>query len=109
MAEKTKGRKRHIVPDIMGNLIFVIDHRANIHATKSGFLPAIDAFYKYPSFQAFCADMGYRGYRKTFVNDIKRMINKRVDISGESLQNLKHNLDGGEWSGHYHGSIILEN
>lgn len=62
----------------MGNLLSVIVHRANIHDTKSGFLPAIDAFYKYPSIQAFCADMGYR---KTFVNDIKRMINKRVDIS----------------------------
>lgn len=62
----------------MGNLLSVIVHRANIHDTKSGFLPAIKAFDKYPTLQAFCADMGYR---KTFVDDIKRLINKSVDIS----------------------------
>ena len=32
--KKTKGRKRHIVIDSLGNLIQVIVHAANIHDTK---------------------------------------------------------------------------
>ena len=47
--EKTKGRKRHIVVDTMGNLLTVVVHAANIHDTKSGILAARDAFVKYPS------------------------------------------------------------
>ena len=35
-AEKTKGRKRHIVTDTMGNLFCVHVHAANIHDTKGG-------------------------------------------------------------------------
>ena len=34
--KKTKGRKRHIVVDTMGNLVQVIVHAANIHDTKAG-------------------------------------------------------------------------
>ena len=33
---KTKGRKRHIVTDMMGNILAVIIHAANIHDTVSG-------------------------------------------------------------------------
>lgn len=36
---KTKGRKRYIVVDVMGNLLSVIVHAANIHDTKAGILP----------------------------------------------------------------------
>jgi len=39
-----KGRKRHIVVDIMGNLLAVIVHAANIHDTKAGINPARQAF-----------------------------------------------------------------
>ena len=38
--EKTKGRKRHIVVDIIGNLLSVVVHAANIHDTKSGIFAA---------------------------------------------------------------------
>ena len=38
--KKVKGRKRHIVVDIMGNLLSVVVHAANIHDTKSGINPA---------------------------------------------------------------------
>ena len=41
--KKTKGRKRHIVTDTMGNLLAVVVHAANIHDTKSGILAARDA------------------------------------------------------------------
>ena len=32
--EKTKGLKRHIVIDIVGNILSVVVHSANIHDTK---------------------------------------------------------------------------
>jgi hypothetical protein len=38
--KKIKGRKRHIVVDIMGNLLAICVHAANIHDTKSGIIPA---------------------------------------------------------------------
>ena len=78
MVEKTEGRKRHIVVDIMGNLLAVVVHAANIHDTKSGILAAKDAFEKYPSIQRFCADAGYR---KTFEQDVSQELRLGVDIS----------------------------
>ncbi len=44
--------------DIMGNLLAVVVHAANIHDIKSGILAARKAFEKYPSIQCFCADAG---------------------------------------------------
>ncbi len=64
--------------DIMGNLLAVVVHAANIHDTKSGIQPARKAFEKYPSIQCFCADAGYR---KTFEQDISRELGLGVDIS----------------------------
>ena len=74
----TKGRKRHIVVDTMGNLLAVVVHAANIHNTKAGILAARDAYRKYPSIQRFCADAGYR---KTFEQDISSELGLDVDIS----------------------------
>lgn len=62
----------------MGHLLAVVVHPANIHDTKSGIVPALEALWKYPSLEAFCADMGYR---KTFVNDVRTISERRVDIS----------------------------
>ena len=75
--KKTKGRKRHIVVDTMGNLLAVVVHAANIHDTKSGILAARKAFEKYPSIQRFCADAGYR---KTFEQDVSQELGLGVDI-----------------------------
>ncbi len=75
---KTKGRKRHIVVDTMGNLLAVVVHAANIHDTKAGILAGRDAYRKYPSIQRFCADAGYR---KTFEQDISGELGLGVDIS----------------------------
>lgn len=47
--KKTKGRKRDIVVDTMGNLLAVIVHAANIHDTKSGIPVAERAIGKHPS------------------------------------------------------------
>ena len=76
--KKTKGRKRHIVVDVLGCLLSVNVHAANVHDTKSGIVVAKQAFKKYSSIKKFCADAGYRG---TFVNDIKNQISLDVDIS----------------------------
>jgi len=76
--EKTKGRKRHIVVDVLGCLLSVVVHAANIYDTKSGISAAKQAYKRYPSIQKFCADAGYRG---TFVSDVKEQLGLDVDIS----------------------------
>jgi len=76
--EKTKGRKRHIVVDIMGNLLAVVVHAANIHDTKSGIKPAKRAFEKYPAIKKFCGD---DGYHKSFEEDVSSQLGLSVDIS----------------------------
>ena len=53
-------------------------HRANLHDTKTGIFPAIQACRKYPTIKAFCADAGYRG---TFVTNIQSILDLSVDIS----------------------------
>jgi len=76
--KKVKGRKRHIVVDIMGNLLSVVVHAANIHDTKSGINPARKAFKKYPTIKKFCGD---EGYRKSFEEDVLFELGLGVDIS----------------------------
>ena len=76
--EKTKGRKRHIVTDTMGNLLCIRVHAANIHDTKGGIYTFEKALYRYPTIQAGCADGGYRG---TFRNTFDEFHNIRIDIS----------------------------
>ena len=49
MEKKTKGRKRHIVVDVLGCLLSVNVHAAIVHDTKSGIIVAKQAFEKYPS------------------------------------------------------------
>ena len=78
MGEKTKGRKRHIVTDTMGNILSVHVHAANIHDTKGGVYTFEKALYRYPTIQAGCADGGYRG---TFKNTFEGFHNIRIDIS----------------------------
>ena len=78
MVEKTKGRKRHIVADTLGNLLAVVVHAANIHDTKAGIMPAKQACKRYPSIERFCADAGYRG---TFTFDASQTLGRGVDIS----------------------------
>ena len=84
--KKIKGRKRHIVVDIMGNLLAVNVHAANIHDTKSGLVPATQALVNYPTIKKFCADGGYAG---TFVENMKQKHNMDVDVVKRS--------DTGEW------------
>ena len=63
--------------DIMGNLLAVIVHAANIHDTVAG-CDVIDlALAKYPLIKGVCADAGYR---KTFKEHAEK-IGLKVDIS----------------------------
>ena len=79
--KKIKGRKRHIATDVMGNLLYVDVHAANIHDTKSGFYAALGAYTIYPTIKGFCGDAGYRG---TFVEEVE-------DVSGLSVDIVKRN------------------
>ena len=76
--KKTKGIKRHIAVDTMGNLLKIVVHEANIHDTKAGILVAKPTYEKYPTIKKFCADAGYRG---TFVDDCMNELSIGVDIS----------------------------
>jgi putative transposase len=76
--KKVKGRKRHTVVDVMGNLLAVAVHAANTHDTKSGINPAKKAFRKYPTIKRFCGD---DGYRKTFEIEVLDQLGLVVDIS----------------------------
>lgn len=75
--KKVKGRKHHIVTDIMGNLLHVVVHAANIHDTKSGGEVIKEAIEKYPSMKGVCGDAGYR---KTFEEEAGKL-GLTVDIS----------------------------
>jgi len=76
--KKVKGRKRHIVTDVMGNLLSVVVHAANIHDTKSGINPARKAFERYPTIEKFCGD---NGYRKSFEEAVMLEFGLGVEIS----------------------------
>jgi putative transposase len=73
MAEKkVKGRKRHIVTDICGNILAVVVHAANIHDTVGGCRVFGEALWKYPSIKGVSADEGYRKTFEQFVATIMR-------------------------------------
>src|SRR3990167_8359136 len=79
--KKIKGRKRHIVVDILGNLLYVKIHAANIHDTKASCDIFNDVSKKYPSIQAYSADAGYCGTAVDYVNNelkLKLHISKRI-------------------------------
>ena len=64
--------------DVLGCLLSVVVHAANIHDTKGGISTTRQAYERYPSIQKFCADAGYQG---TFVSDTKEQLGLDVDIS----------------------------
>ena len=64
--------------DVLGCLLCVVVHAANIHDTKGGISTARRAYEQNPSIQKFCTDAGYRG---TFVSVMKEQLGLDVDIS----------------------------
>ena len=77
--KKVKGRKRHVVTDVCGNLLAVKVHAANIHDTKSGGAIFAETLLKYPTITGVCADAGYR---KTFEHEVAKN-GVTVDISAK--------------------------
>jgi transposase len=77
VGKKVKGRKRHIVTDIMGNLLAVVVHAANIHDAGGGVDVMKEAYSKCPSLKGVCGD---DAYRKSFKETIEKL-GLRVDIS----------------------------
>jgi len=75
--KKTKGQKRHIVTDVMGHLLAVTVHAANIHDTVVGVDVLKKALGIHSSIKGVCADAGYR---KTFELAAVRL-GLSVDIS----------------------------
>ncbi|MGV6851685.1 MAG: transposase [bacterium] len=79
--KKTKGRKRHIVVDTLGNLIQIIVHAANLHDTKAGCDVLKAASEKYATLKAFSGDAGYQGSAVEFVEttlQLKLHISKKI-------------------------------
>ena len=67
--KKVKGRKRHIVVDILGNLLQVSVHAAHCADTVAGGPVMARAAEKHPSIDAFSGDAGYRGTAVKFVDE----------------------------------------
>jgi putative transposase len=61
----------------LGNLLGVVVHSANIHDTKSGKEPAIQAYLMYPTIKNYCGDAGHR---KSFEEDMLWELGFVVDI-----------------------------
>lgn len=68
--KKTKGRKRHVVVDTLGNLVAVRVHAANEHYSKAGCDVLKQAAAKHASLEAFSGDAGYRGTAVEFVETV---------------------------------------
>ena len=66
--KKVKGHKRHIVVDILGNLLHVRVHAANLSDTKSACEVLEGTASKFPSLTAFSGDAGYRGTAVEFTS-----------------------------------------
>lgn len=76
--KKIKGRKRHHVVDILGHLLHVSVHAANIHDTKAAPAVLTRVSDKFPGITAYSADAGYRG---TTVNYVESKLKLACHIS----------------------------
>ena len=76
--KKVKGHKRHIVVDIIGCLLHVLVHAANLSDTKSACEVLERVKEKHPSIKVFSGDAGYRG---TAVNFVDQDLNMELHIS----------------------------
>lgn len=73
VGKKIKGRKRHIIVDIMGNLLHVKVHAANEHDSKAGTKVFTQTQQRYPSIEAYSGDAGYRGTAAWHVENIMKL------------------------------------
>jgi len=66
--KKVKGRKRHGVVDILGNLVTIVVHSAAQSDTVAGCQVLAQASHKQKTIKAFSGDQGYQGTAVEFVN-----------------------------------------
>ncbi len=66
--KKVKGHKRHIIVDILGNLLHVQVHAANTSDTIAAAYVFERTTEKYPMIEAYSGDAGYRGTAVTYVD-----------------------------------------
>ncbi len=64
-----KGHKRHVVVDILGHLLHVEVHAANLSDTVRGCEVMRRAAEKHPRIEAFSGDAGYRGTAVQYVDE----------------------------------------
>lgn len=76
--EKVKGRKRQITVDVLGCLLHVYSHAANLSDTKVACSIVDYLIDKYPSLEAFSGDGGFRG---AVVNYVQEVLGKSFDIA----------------------------
>lgn len=80
-----KGRKRQIVVDTQGNLHQVLVHKASIHDSKGGAVPADIVLKQQPHVQKMLADLGYRG----FLEKVITLLHQRcVEFSSKIVNEL---------------------
>ena len=103
--EKTKGIKHNIVTDIIGNILAVYVHAANIHDTKVGVFTFEKALFYYPSIIGVCAD---NDYRKHFKNNFEEFHNIRVDISEHLASTFKSYQNAGKLNALFHDLAVIE-
>jgi putative transposase len=72
--KKVKGHKRHLVVDILGDLLHVQVHAANIADTVAAGPILKETVTAYPTIKAFSGDLGYRGTAETFVSEELKLI-----------------------------------
>src|SRR5512135_1814314 len=65
--KKVKGRKRHGVVDILGNLVMIVVHSATQSDTVAGCQVLAKASHKHKTIKAFSGDQGYPGTAVEFV------------------------------------------
>lgn len=100
MGEKTKGRKRHIVTDIRGNLLAIHVHTANKHDTKSGSETFLKALYRYPTLVGVCADAGYRGMFFIFITLFLGLvcdISEKIKLIGWQVLSKRWRVERNFW------------
>jgi len=62
-----KGRKRHGVVDILGNLVTIVVHSAHQSDTVAGCPVLAKASQQHTTIKAFSGDQGYQGTAVEFV------------------------------------------
>ncbi len=89
---QVKGRKRHVLVDVMGLLLMVVVHAANIQDRDGAMLVLGKAKGKFPRLQLIWADGGYAGklidWVKQFCGWVLEIVKRSDDVKG--FQVLPH-------------------